>query len=866
MELLFLNKAGAPSTKPPPKSWGTMAAGGKGVFSFSADKDGKTFCRMDSSAGVSRMQYGIMSVPGIEKFAGQLVTYEAWVRGENLSEGDGPVAQVHLTGQGGDGTIINIAPKYKNNSPGKVAPTLGSFDWTKITATFRLPERTAAVTNLNYLMNSQGILEWKNISLAYTPNAKEITMPALQAFQSIEEAKTKLREAGVKHIERRKAELISQFGKIPNGSDFYTPKANLSGKHPRLLPLGITMDEIKKRSKDQRYAIYVNSIKTQAEGFCEFNPDKPNMTVEDPMRGLGDAPVWLAMAYIIETDPATKTKYQENLYRWMKLLIDWGIPKQDLPVAHCQESFAMVYDWLYDELPADLKAKIRQRIIDQVRYAMDMEWTGFYMWRYGQYLANHNWFVHNIMAMGALALWGDDAPPIQKGEVKSWLDEAVMNYYFVENVHSADGYAIEGPLYQDYGLRPFFSLATLLEPLIDLKYNLLRGDAIKKAAEARLSTMLPGTTGFMVYSDSKPDQYSGSPYWFLLASLNNDPQAQFLAFETQKRSGIENVIAKALGPQKLKSAAWRSMFFYNPDIKPADLNALPLYRNGEDLGLYVARSSWSDPNAAFIGIRCGDPVGKTARKFMGPTLSNGHCYPEQGNFSYYVGNDVVIPGMSYAREKMTSNHNLVVFKDTRKPDKWLGQAGEGGEWFDTGEIKVYKLAKEAKKPEIYKKENKADYSVYFADLGCFYFLPDKDKKLTVNPDYKRMLLFLPGEKSIVIVDKVSTSKPENIKLRLLTGAKSVTVQGRDYVLTMKSGNKYLLVDQSPADFERKNMAEKVMSWDNVDRQTVELTAANSSKAIFAVVIGPEAAAKNIQVKADDNNISVSGSKTLNFTW
>ncbi len=868
-ELLWLNSIQQAGSRAPWKSWGSMAAGGKGVFTFSPLPGGSTLCRMDATKGVSRMQYGISGIPDVSKFDGQLVTFHAMVKGENISGGEGPVVRIALAGIHGDGTEITFAPRYKNNRPGRVEPTLGTFDWTPVTGTFRLPERIKSVTVLNYLMNSSGILEWKDVSLKYTPEVKNLTHPAPVAFLDAEGARKKAIAAGERHINMRKAELIKQFGKIPSGSEFYTPKPALSAPHPRLLPLGIPLSEIQKRAQDPRYERIVKAIKRQADGFCKLNPQKPNMEVEDPLRSLGDAPQWLLVAYVIETDPAAKAVYKENLYRYVNLLLDWGLPKQDLPVAHAQLSLALTYDWLYNELPKELRDRIRLRLIEAARYAIGLEWVGCYMWRYGQFLANHNWFVHKIMGLAAVTLWTEDGDPLKPGELKNLLDEMVANFYFVEGVHSADGHPVEGPLYQDYGLRPFYDVATIITPLLNMKYDMLKAPVIKEQAPARLSTLLPGTTGFMVYSDSKPEQYSGATFWYLLASIHNDPVAQRLGDLCRERLGEENLIAEKMGPQYLKSNAWRELFFYNPDIKPAAADSLPLFRNGEHLGLYMARSSWSDPEAAFIGIRCGDAVGSDARKFMGPTLSNGHCYPEQGNFSFYVGNDQVIPGMEYAREKMTTNHNLAVFKDDRKgKGAFIGQAGEGGAWFDVGEVRVYKLPAGAPSPKVYKKENTPGYSAWFCDLGPYYFLPDKNGKLTVNPDYKRLLVFLPEEKSMVVVDKIALDTPRDTKLRLLSGANGMKINNRDFIATMKNGNRYILRDHSPEEYKRSCMFENVMSWTNTARNTAELLAPNMQKGIFAVAITPEKEADKISVRSDEKGviISIKGKKDLQFAW
>ena len=183
-------------------------------------------------------------------------------------------------------------------------------------------------------------------------------------------------------------------------------------------------------------------------------------------------------------------------------------------------------------------------------------------------------------------------------------------------------------------------------------------------------------------------------------------------------------------------------------------------------------------------------------------------------------------------------------------------------------MRVYKLPAGSPAPKVYKKENTPEYSVWFCDLGPYYFLPDQAGKLTVNPDYKRLLVFLPAEKSMVVVDKIVLDRPRDTKLRLLSGAAGMKIDKRDFIATMKSGNRYILRDHSPEEYKRSSMFENVMSWTNTARNTAELLAPGMQKGIFAVAITPEKEANRISVRSDDQGVTIGieGKKDLRFLW
>lgn len=866
-ETFIINqKVGKTSERPPFKCW-TGVGAGKGVFTFSSGENDSVIANLKAIGGMTRLQFGLQSDPNkIKKAGGQLVTFEATISTKDITLGEGPQMQLFLEGPGNAAYNVNFAPKYKTNNKSRIEPTLGTNEDLVIKETFRLPEKTETARLLCYHMNSDGESTWKNIKFYYSPDAKEITFPMKKSFPSVEETKKALLERNLARFEKLKNKITEQTGPMPSGESLYTLKSAINNPHPKMLLSDITLEELSRRGQDPAFAKYANEVKRQADGFLELNQDKPNMDVEDPMRSLAQVPVWMATAYYIESDPAKKAVYLEGFKTWVKKLISWGLPVQDLPLSTEVWSFALTYDWMYNVIDEDLKAAMRKQMIDGIRMAHDHSITQFMMWRYIAFSANHNWFNYMSQAMVAMVLWNTQDPYFDQKELKQWLNDAVQNFYYVEHIHSADGFSIEGPLYQDYGLVPYFDYAVFAEKFLDAKYEMIATPGVENMAIARLSMLLPNNQGFMLYSDANKKQYSSYPFFRYLANRFNDGNSQLLADIMEKNVGAPLLIAKNMGPQYLKSMDWRNLFWYNPNVKATQLDKLPLFKNGDQLGVYNARSSWSDPKASFFGLRCGHPIGKTAYKFFGEVENNGHCYPEQGSFSFYIGDDELLPGVNYERTKLSSFHNLTLFEGKAKQaGTWVGQAGEGAAWFNIGNIRT-QMAK--KSPEVLKIENTADYSAYLCDIGGFFGLQkEANAKELIFPEYKRIIVYLPKENSVVVADLIKLEEPRKLRFRLLTGGKTMKVENRNFNFNI-GANQYTVKDFSGQDYKRTSRFEQTHSWGNTDRQVAELESDPTTDAIFAAAIGPEAEVNKLEVKVDSKNVTIklSNNKTIKIDW
>jgi hypothetical protein len=632
--------------------------------------------------------------------------------------------------------------------------------------------------------------------------------------------------------------------KLPPANQIYQPKPALSGPHPRYMFAGTSLKQIKQRAKDTRYTHYWSNVIEQATKFAQTSPpDSVNLDAEDPLRGYGNQLAWMALAYLGEDNPASRQVYLQGTVRWLDAMTTWGLPRQDLALSNFIFGVATAYDWLYDDLPKQTKQKARQYLIEMTRFMRSPENKGAAQWREAQFTANHNWWNYAALAMSAAVLWGDQGSPLATGEQQVWLDEAMQNFWVVRTTLPPDGSSIEGYLYQSYGDRPYLEFATLAEQLTKTSSSFLDIDALKNRS-TRLYALLPNQSGFLTYADSYPKSFSGSFIFRYLAARFRDSKAQLLA-QIMEDSGQRYKIKEV-------TFDWHGLFWFDPSVPPAKLEQQPLRYHWPDLGLYVARNSWTQPHASQLGFKCGPVLGKTVTETWGIHLPNGHIHPDQGNFSFYWGSDPIIPGSGYARKKLTSNHNLVVFDGrAEQAGKQVGQVGGGGPWFGS---RLNRLQQPA---AVLKTDQTANYTSYLCDLSGLYWLRDERvPKKQFYPGYHRRITYLPTG-AVVVVDRIQTPVPRTFYFRLLTSAQKLAPAKNGFQMAVgQSQIPAKMVDFSPQAWPRSVSEEKLPVWANPDRKVAVLTATDRTEAIFAVVLGVDGSEAGIKLTAKQNQITI----------
>lgn len=646
---------------------------------------------------------------------------------------------------------------------------------------------------------------------------------------------------------------------LPDPTEIYSPGAVLSGAHPRFMFPGLPLAKLKRRVREPAYANYARDLFAQATRFAgTAPPESVDLDREDPLRGYGDQLPWMALAYLVEDDPTRKQIYLTGAVRWMDAMSSWGLPRQDLALSHWMLGLGTAYDWLYDVLPADTKSRTRQHLVAMARYMRSPVNASARQWRARQFLANHNWFNYAALALSAAVLWADADGPLTPDEPKTWMDEAMQNFWLVRKTMGTDGAPVEGYFYYSYGAQAYSTFATIAEQLTSVPFD--AGDAIERQS-TRLHALLPGDAGFFAYADSYARSFLGSHFYRRIASRFLDQEAQLLAGVMEKNAK-RSADLKPGGEMR----DWRNLFWYDATVLEAKRSDLETSHAWPDLGIYSRRSSWTDPNASFLGFKCGPAAGKTATALWGTELISGHIHPDAGNFVFYRGPQGVIPEAGYARSKLTSNHNLIVVEGRgAQAGKYVGQLGEGARWFSSD------IQKSRAQATLLATENTPSHSSYLCDLGGLYLL--KDERYTGGQyftRYLRSLTYLPSG-AVVLVDRIETPLPRTFHFRLLTTGRDLSNSGRTFDFTL-AGVPARIVDSSAQTWSRSTAREMLPVYGNPERDAfrnvITLTARNQTRAIFAVVLGVDGSEKSISVEADVRGITIrqAGGTTIRSEW
>jgi hypothetical protein len=334
----------------------------------------------------------------------------------------------------------------------------------------------------------------------------------------------------------------------------------------------------------------------------------------------------LSALYRLEGDKRFADRAREEL-RAICAFPSWH-PPHFLDVAEMTNAAGLGYDWLYDVLPENERQSIRSAILDfglkpgLQEYAEGVVWTRPGANNWGQVCAGG-------LTIGALAIANDAMDRPEPAAILTLTTEKVR---YAMASYAPDGGWPEGPAYWAYGTSYTCAMISALQSSLDMDFNLTAMQGFAETGNFRIATI--GPTGlFFNYADSSANANT-APEMFWLTKIFGQPL--YATAETK--------VANKLGPDIFH-------LIWAPQASPAAVVPPVLDFHFSRINIACFRSSWTDPDAFYVGFKGGnnaashghldlgsfvlDALGQRWALDLGPDNYNLPGYFEKLRWSYY---------------------------------------------------------------------------------------------------------------------------------------------------------------------------------------------------------------------------------------
>jgi len=302
--------------------------------------------------------------------------------------------------------------------------------------------------------------------------------------------------------------------------------------------------------------------------------------------------VVLATAYHLTGDVRYVRRCQQEMLAAARFT-DFN-PSHFLDVAEMTFALAIGYDWLHDRLDESARKEIRKAIVEKALI------LPFQTRHKGWVRSRNNWgqVCHGGLTAGALAVM-EDEPDLAARTVHN----ALHNVTYSMRAYAPKGSYPEGPGYWSYGTSYNVLLIGVLESALGTDFGLSKAPGFDRTGQYLSLTCGPSGQ-FFNYADGGSGR-AAQPAMFWLAARFDRPD--WLRGERERLSATVARISRertaSYGDRFLPLA----LLWMNGSGDEAEVH-MPLhwYSEGET-PITIHRSSWTDPDATFIGFKGGSP-------------------------------------------------------------------------------------------------------------------------------------------------------------------------------------------------------------------------------------------------------------------
>ena len=503
------------------------------------------------------------------------------------------------------------------------------------------------------------------------------------------------------------------------------------------------------------------------------------------------------------------TNNQEYLVRAEKELLaisafsDWN-PSHFLDVAEMTMAAGIGYDWLFKDLSAESRNIIKTAIVDKGLKPS-------FQSSYNSWLKNsNNWnqVCNAGMTFGALAVYDDE-----KDLATRVIERAVSSIKLPENDYNPDGAYPEGYGYWGYGTSFNVMFLSAMKKAFGSTYDLSTGDGFLKTA-AYLENMIGPAGAPFNYTDCGTGA-SMNPAMLWFANNLHDPSVLW--------SEKYLIVHKSLPNDRLLPAAL--IWCAGMPLTAVTVPAKNIWVGQGKNPIALMRTSWSDPNAIYVGLKTGSP-------------SVNHAHMDVGSFVMDAN------GERWAMDFGMQDYNSL---ESAGVDLWnMSQTSE--RW---GVFRYNNMAHNTLtiNNQYQKVSGKASVISYSGETGMMNAETDLSSVYSGQLSSSLRGVAIVDGKYVTVRDEISTLSAETVVRWNLVTSASVTITGSNTAELVKNGKKLVMTVLEPATVTMK-------TWSTVPPNTYD--AANpgmimvgfeaiipaNSTAVLSVILLPDGAAEN----------------------
>lgn len=439
---------------------------------------------------------------------------------------------------------------------------------------------------------------------------------------------------------------------------------------------------------------------------------------------------------------------------------DWN-PSHFLDVAEMTMGMSIGYDWLYDNLSPESKKIIREAILKKgLEPSFDSQYNWFLQ-------ATHNWnqVCNAGMTYGALAV-ADDHPEISK----QIIERALNSISLPMGDYKPDGGYPEGYSYWNYGTSFNVMFLSAIEKAFSSDFGLLKSPGFLKTGSF-VEHMIGPTNASFNWGDCGPG-INLSPAMFWFAERNHDPSLLWVEKKFLDRSDHLSLASERLLPAAI---------IWGKDIplEKIEAPASNVWVSQGPSPVALMRTSWSDPDAIYLGFKAGSP-------------SVNHAHMDIGSFIMEWGGVRWASDLGSQDYESLESKGISVFGRTQDAQRWS--------IFRMNNFAHNTLTVDGKLQLV---NGYAKIDRYSVKPGFYYAISDLSAVYENQVKGVHRGVCIVRDSYVVVRDELTTlGKPATIRWTMLTAA-DVSIVNENTAVLKKGGKQLTLRIDAPAKVKLK---------------------------------------------------------------